>query len=429
MLVRTPFLLTHAVLVAVLATAPSPAVAASPGPAGQPSAATADLVPAAMTFGADPPEVFAGFPTRLGGHLSSDGRSLAGASLLVSRAAPGSFGSAFASVTTRADGTFVVDDTPPAPGTWTYTVVWPGDGASSRVERSAEVVVRPASSTTVRLRLGSGADLRTVTGTVVLSDADLSRPVGRSVLLRRDDTWLNGVTTGSDGTASFSDAPGSGTHTYTAFLLPEPSFGQPEAQATGTITLATTVPSVLRFSVAPTGTAGAPLTVGGLLSTAAAAVAGARVLVLRNGCGPTGWQASTLTAADGRWSLVDPEPNGGTCSYTASYAGSVGTASAQAKASSVVALRPADLTLTAVRGTGSTKKLTYVTARLAAWRTNRTVAISAQSGSGPEVTLLTGAVDASGQLTVTHAPRTTTTYRVRYAGDEWYAGATASRTP
>lgn len=419
--------LLTATLLPTLSAGPAGAVARIDPPAAQ--VVADELVPSSLVLAADPPDVYAGFPTRLGGHLTSGGQPVAGATLLVFRGVAGTAGSPLPSTVTRADGTFTFPDTPPSSGTWQYTVVWPGDATRARVQATAVVVVRPASTTTVQLRLAPSVDARTiVVGTVTLLDADPAVVAGRSIHLRRDAAWLYGTTTDSTGRATFKDVPGDGTHTYTALLMPRESFGQPEASASGTITVTANTSTTLTATAPARGTAGTALTVGGVLATPAAALAGQRVLVLRDGCGPVRWQVSTLTATDGRWSVVDPAPAGGTCTYSASFTGADGLAPARATASSVVALRPADLSLTVTRGTGSTKKLAHVTARLGAWRSNSTVVVTAQTGTGAEVTLATGPVDAAGLLTVTHTPKSTTTYRVRYAGDEWYAAGTASRT-
>lgn len=86
-------------------------------------------------------------------------------------------------------------------------------------------------------------------------------------------------------------------------------------------------------------------------------------------------------------------------------------------------LRTPELTLSVVRGTGSTKKVAYVTGQLGATHTNRTLMITAQPSNGAEVVLASGTVDSAGRLTVSYTPKTTTTYRVKLTGDAWYATA------
>ncbi len=180
-------------------------------------------------------------------------------------------------------------------------------------------------------------------------------------------------------------------------------------------------------AISPAGAvAGSSVTVAGALSSGGAAVSLTTVSVTRTGCS-TGWSASVRTAADGSWSFVDEGVPGGTCTYSAAYAGSSTYASASGSTSTSVSLRPADLALSVVRGTGSAKKYAYVTAKLGGWHSNRTVTITAQPSGGVETVLASGAVDRTGTLTATYSPKTTTTYRVRYTGDDWYAPGLAER--
>ena len=73
------------------------------------------------------------------------------------------------------------------------------------------------------------------------------------------------------------------------------------------------------------------------------------------------------------------------------------------------------------------KKLYYVTAHLGTTHTNRSLTITATSG-GSTVTVASGQVDSAGNLKATFQPTSTTTYRATFAGDDWYAPATAERT-
>jgi hypothetical protein len=150
---------------------------------------------------------------------------------------------------------------------------------------------------------------------------------------------------------------------------------------------------------------------------------GATVSVARTGCSTTGWSDKTVTAADGSWSVIDPAAPGGACSHSAAYAGTSTYGSSTARTSVQVAFRTTDLTLTVVRGTGSTKKYAYVTGHLGAWHNGKTLRITAQPTGGTEILLASGTVDSAGKLTATYQPKTTTTYRVTYAGNDWYAAA------
>jgi hypothetical protein len=92
-----------------------------------------------------------------------------------------------------------------------------------------------------------------------------------------------------------------------------------------------------------------------------------------------------------------------------------------------VAFRTTDLTLSLVRGAGSAKKYVYVTGQLGAWHNGKTLTTSAQPTGGAEVVLASGTIDSAGKLTAIYQPKTTTTYRVKYPGDDWYASAKAER--
>ena len=166
----------------------------------------------------------------------------------------------------------------------------------------------------------------------------------------------------------------------------------------------------------------------GTLAAGGSPVTGATVSVLRAGCSTTGWQAAAVTTPNGAWSVTDPAAPGGTCTYRASYSGDGTRASATASVPVAVAFRTTDLTVSVVRGTGSTKKLVTITGQLGATFKNRTVTVTAQPSGGTEAFVASGTVDGSGRFSATYAPRSTTTYRVKFAGDDWYAAATAVRT-
>ena len=100
---------------------------------------TAAPSPTSLSLAADPPQVVVGAGTRIGGHLGSGGTTVGGAVLTVHRAATGAAPTLLPSVTTRADGTFWFDDTPPSAGSWTYTVSWSGDGTRAAASASTQV--------------------------------------------------------------------------------------------------------------------------------------------------------------------------------------------------------------------------------------------------------------------------------------------------
>ncbi|MDQ3611116.1 MAG: hypothetical protein M4D85_05820 [Actinomycetota bacterium] len=385
-----------------------------------------------MTVEPDPGAFYVGGSTTVGGTLSSRGAGVPGATLTVRRYGynAGEEPVSLPSVVTEADGTYSFADTPPAAGHFAYEITWAGDATRAGTQSVNEVVVW-ATDTGLRLSLQPGTD-GSVAGTALLSYQGDDSPGGQTVRLERTVggmiTPLPSVTTNPNGVATFSDTPPAGSATYTASV--EANGVHPAASAIATIeTVAPVVTTTLTATADPvTVLAGNPVSVAGTLSAGSDAVAGATVTVTRSGCGADTWSGSNSTTPNGAWSVTDPAPPVGTCTYKAVHQGAGGYGPSTASTSATVALRPAELALSVVRGTGSTKKYVTVTGNLAAWRSNRTITLTAQPTGGVEVTLASGPVDSSGTLRATYQPpRGTVTYRVRYAGDEWYASGVAER--
>lgn len=298
----------------------------------------------AIALTVDPPALERGSAATLRGRLTSGGHGVAGASLTVHRERPDIPSSGepievdLAPVTTAADGTFSLVDTPREPDTYTYTLTWAGNAerAGSYVRRS--LVVRPTATT--------------------LSEATPA-----------------------------------------------------------------------------TGYVGAPLRVAGRLTASGAPVPDAVVNVTRSGCTTatttttTRWRGGATTSATGTWALWDPSPPRGTCTYRATYRGRDGYAGAAATDATTVVRRPARLSLALARGTGELRGHVLLKGHLDAWHTNRTLVLTAQRVGGREVVVARGPATRYGNLRGSHRPRGTTTYRVRYAGDDWYRAGTARRTP
>ena len=380
---------------------------------------------ATIVLDATPGALYAGASVEVyGGLLAVTGMPLAGEVLTVSRAATGAYPVPLGTVTTDVEGGFFLVDTPPGAGSYEYTVARQADGARA----SAPVLVW-ATDTSLELSVSRGATPGTGTGVVRLSYQGPDGPAARTITLSRQVdgtvTSLPSLTTDAYGDTKFTDTPPAGTVAHTASVAVYGVHPAATTTASTTVLAATT----LTAGTTPASVqAGLPVVIGGRLASATAAVAGATVSVSRSGCTQTAWTGSAVTAADDGWWVTDPAPSVGTCTYRATYAGGGGYAPSSASTSVLVSLRATELTLAVVRGTGSTKKLAYVTAHLGGWHTNRSVTITAQPTGGAEVTLASGAVDAAGNLTATYQPRTTTTYRARYAGDDWYAAAVVQRT-
>lgn len=386
-----------------------------------------------MTVEPDPGAFYVGGSTTVGGTLSSRGAGVPGAELTVRRYgySAGAEPVTLPAVITEADGTYSFADTPPAVGHFAYEITWAGDVTRAGTQSVNEVVVW-STDTGLRLGLQQRTD-GSVAGTAVLSYQGDDSPGGQTVRVERTlggvTMLLPSVTTNPNGVATFTDTPPAGSATYTASVA---SNGvHPAAAATATIeTVAPPVATTLTATADPaSAVAGNPIKLAGTLVAGSSVVSGATVTVTRSGCGASTWSGSNTTTPNGAWSVTDPAPPAGTCTYKAAYAGGAGFAPSTASTSATVALRPAELSLSVVRGTGSAKKFVTVTGNLTAWRTNKTITLTAQPTGGAEVTLASGPVDSFGNLRATYQPpRGTVTYRVRYTGDEWYAAGFAERT-
>jgi hypothetical protein len=67
-----------------------------------------------------------------------------------------------------------------------------------------------------------------------------------------------------------------------------------------------------------------------------------------------------------------------------------------------------------------------VTATLAAWHSNRSLAIYAQpKGSGKKL-IKRATINAKGQMSVVYTVRANTTFTVTFSGDGWYGSASAT---
>ena len=347
---------------------------------------------ATIALTATPGALYSGGSVAVTGDLRSvTGMPLADEVLTVSRAGTGAYPVGLGTVITDAEGAIALVDIPPKAGSYQYAVVREAYGA-----RAGTGVLVWATDTTLTLSVSRRTSLGTVTGSVRLSYQGPDGPAGRAVTLSRQVagtvTVLPSLVTDALGGATFADTPPAGTVTYTATVAANGVHPAASATAVTTVLTATT----LDLATSPaTEQAGLPLEVRGRLWTATAAVTGAAVSVSRSGCSQATWMASAVTTLDGTWSVSDPAPPVGICRYTASYAGGGGYAPSTASTSVPVSLRATELTLSVVRGTGSTKKLAYVTAHLGGWYTNRTVTITAQPAGRAEVTLASGAVDAA----------------------------------
>ncbi|MEU4835933.1 WD40 repeat domain-containing protein [Streptosporangium sp. NPDC023615] len=160
-------------------------------------------------------------PLTLMGRLAFDDGTAPGAQpLTVTRTLPDGTGTELPGVTTAADGTFTVTDTPPIGGTLTYTVLWNGDENHRWSKASRATTVRYATTLTLTGPTSAVAGTRLVfSGQIQVAGATAPRsgwltvrrtrsghggePVQRSV----------GITTRAS--YSFADTPDAGEYTYT----------------------------------------------------------------------------------------------------------------------------------------------------------------------------------------------------------------------
>jgi hypothetical protein len=96
-----------------------------------------------LTLAADPPSLFVGERTQLGGWLSWGGGDVPGVQLTITRTATGGTTVTLPGMTTRENGTYSFVDSPTEPGTYTYTVSWAGDASGAGAVASKSVTVHP----------------------------------------------------------------------------------------------------------------------------------------------------------------------------------------------------------------------------------------------------------------------------------------------
>lgn len=295
-------------------------------------------------------------------------------------------------------------------------------GAGSAITLAAEppAVDSGSSATLVGRVTSDGAGVAGVSLTVTRRSTDLP-PSDGPELVRLPD-----VVTDADGRFTSTDRAGlPDTYTY------EVSWAGDAGRAGSHVTTSLLVrphATTLTTSAPTSSYVGRSVRVTGQLTSAGTALPGAAVQVTRSGCTDVRWRGTATTGAEGRWSVSDPAPPVGTCTYRAVAPGRAAYATSRAADSTSVVRRPAALTLSVVRGTGDHRRYVYVTGQLGAWHTNRTVTLTARPSGGTTVVLARGVVDSRGTLRARYRPRTTTTYRLTYAGDGWYRPGVVSRT-
>jgi hypothetical protein len=350
----------------------------------------------------------------------------------ITRTVAGSTATQTFNVTTAADGSFTLQDTPPAVGQYTYTASYAGSTtiAPATASQAVSVTVIPATLTmsgpsTVVLTHGL-----TLTGTLAFAVG--TPAAGTPVTVTRTvagstATQTFSVTTAAGGSFTLQDTPPAvGQYTYTASYAGSATV----APATGSQLVSVTLtPATLTLSGPATVRITKSVTLTGNLAIDGTPSAGTPVTVTRTLAGSTATRTfSVTTGAGGGFSVTDTPPAAGLYTYTARYAGSATVGPATAARAVSVSRNPVSLRV-AASGPATTnyEAAVKVTARLGSTYSSRSVSIYAQSlGSTARKLVKVGRVNSHGELTVSYKPRHSTTFVAAFSGDARSAPETAT---
>ncbi|MCT9008224.1 YncE family protein [Streptomyces rhizosphaerihabitans] len=262
----------------------------------------------------------------------------------------------------------------------------------------------------------------TVTGKVSGGDA---LPAGTSLTVTRTDAQspsgkvLAPVTTGEDGTFSFTDTPSvEGDAKYAVSYAGDA--GHAPASATRTVVVARSATTVT-LSAPSSATRAKSLTVTGKVANAEALPAGSVLTVKRTDLeSPSGKAlASVKTKADGSFSFTDTPPAGGDVKYAVSYAGDATRAAASGSDTVNVSRSSTTLSLNNNGTVYSYGKDVTFTAHLGTTYKNRTVEIWANpyGSDKPNVLVKKATVNSSGNVSAVVDMKRDTTVTAVFAGD------------
>lgn len=262
----------------------------------------------------------------------------------------------------------------------------------------------------------------TVTGKVSGGDA---LPAGTSLKVTRTDTQspsgkvLAPVTTGEDGTFSFTDTPSVGGDVkYTVSYAGDGGHAPASATRTVSVSRSATTVTVSAPSSAPRAKS---LTVTGKAANTEALPAGSVLTVKRTDLeSPSGKAlASVKTKADGSFSFTDTPPAGGDVKYSVSYAGDTTRAAASGSDTVTVSRSSATLSLNNNGTVYSYGKDVTFTAHLGTTYKNRTVEIWANpyGSDKPNVLVKKATVNSSGNVSAVVDMKRDTTVTAVFAGD------------
>lgn len=238
-------------------------------------------------------------------------------------------------------GLFTFSDTPPALGTYTYTVSFAGDPATNTAPDTASgtvTVLKPARASLQLPQAVLANQSFKLTGVLTGNGAPAAGKTMNIFRINPDGTEVvvGQAVTDSDGAFTISDTPSAlGTYTYTASFFGDEDTGP--ASATGTLTVLE--PAQITLRLPKTALPNQPVDASGSLAFASGASAsGKTITVTRSNPDGTTTTITVTTDTNGSFSFKDQPSAVGTYTYTARYADSAtGTVTGQASASVAVA--------------------------------------------------------------------------------------------
>ncbi|MHA5050264.1 beta-propeller fold lactonase family protein [Streptomyces sp. SD15] len=281
--------------------------------------------------------------------------------------------------------------------------------AATTVTVSAPSSVVPGKSLTVTGKV-SGGDALPAGTSLTVTRTDAESPSGKA---------LAPVTTGEDGSFSFTDTPSvEGDAKYTVSYAGDA--GHAPASASRTVAVSRSVTTVT-VSAPATATRAKSLTVTGKVANADALLAGTVLTVKRTDLeSPSGKAlASVKTKADGTFSFTDTPPAGGDVKYTVSYAGDATRAPASSSDTVAVSRTATTLSLNNSGKVYSYGQDVTFTAHLGTTYKSRTVEIWANpyGSDKPNVLVKKATVNSSGNVSAVVDMKRDTTVTAVFAGD------------
>ncbi len=265
-----------------------------------------------------------------------------GQTLTLSRTSPDGTTVQIGQTTTSSNGgLFTFSDTPPALGTYTYTVSFAGDPATNTAPDTMSrtvTVLKPAQASLQLPQAVPANQSFKLTGVLTANGAPAAGKTMNIFRIAPDgtDVLVSQPVTDSDGAFTISDTLSAlGTYTYTASFFGDEDTGP--ASATGTLTVLD--PAKITLQLPKTALPNQTIDASGSLAFASGASAsGKTVTVTRSNPDGTTTTITVTTDTKGSFSFKDKPSTAGTYTYTARYADSAtGTVTGQASASVTVA--------------------------------------------------------------------------------------------